>query len=182
MVRARPVARAAVTASELDTDPFLRDCAVKWLGTRPGTPDDALLIGVLGDQYDVAVGSAITLLAGMEAPELRLKLCRAIDKQRDQEVFCTNAISVLGKRRYADAGELAAVAAYLEGVISEARNSAGRGLRICYSGILALQRLSQQDARVRDAIRKYVEALAVESKTPKIISGLIRNLFPAETA
>ena len=177
-----PQARGILAQPELEVDPFLRDAAVKYLGARMCAPDLPLLIGVLGDQYDVAAGSAITLLAGADAPELRQHLCRAIDQQRDREVFCTNAISVLGKRHYPDARECATVATYLEGVISEARNRANGGLRICYSGILALKRLSQQEPAARDSILEYVVTLAAEPRTPKILSGLIRHLFPAETA
>lgn len=177
-----PQARRLLAQPELEVDPFLRDAAVKYLGARMCAPDLPLLIGVLGDQYDVAAGSAITLLARTEVPELRQQLCRAIDQQRDREVFCANAISVLGKRHYPDAREGVTVATYLEGVISEARNRANGGLRISYSGILALKHLSQQKPAARDSILPYVAALAAEPRTPKILSGLIRYLFPPETA
>ena len=174
-------ARRIVAQPEPEVDPFLRDCAVKYLGVRMDVRDVPRLIGVLGDQYDVAAGSAITLLARADAPDLPGQLCRTIDEQWQNEAFCTNAISVLGKTAYPDARKRAAVVAFLQKIISGGWSIPNAGLRIRYSGVLALQRLSRQDCQAQTAIRNYVDALAAERKTPKIIAGLIRNLFSAET-
>ena len=179
-MKSLPQARAAAAESEHAVDPFLRDCAVKYIGARMESRDVPLLIGVLGDQYEVAPGSAITLLARADIPDLRERLCRAMDEGRKNEAFCANAISVLGKRAYSDARERAETTAFLRQVVSSALNRANVELRICYSGILALKRVSQQDPQSQASVRKYVNGIAAGNKTPKIIAGLIRNLFSAE--
>ena len=172
-----PQAQWAVRESELNVDPFLRDCALKYLGSRPDAQNVTLLIGALGDQYDVTAGTTITLLVQAEIPELRNRLCRAIENQRRNDVFCANAISVLGKRVYPDIQELATVVAYLQNAISGVCNGMEAGLRTCYSGILALKRLSRQDSRVEAEIRWEIDKIAAAPRTPKIITGLIRDLF-----
>lgn len=179
-MKSLPQARAATAESEHAVDPFLRDCAVKYIGARMESRDVPLLIGVLGDEYEVAPGSAITLLARADIPDLRERLCRAMDEWRKNEAFCAIAISVLGKRAYSDARERAATAAFLRQVVSSALNRANVELRVCYSGILALKRVSQQDPQTQASVRKYVNEIAAGNKTPKIIVGLIRNLFSAE--
>lgn len=178
----RQQARTTVAEAEQNTDPFVRDCAVKYLGAPMDVRDVPRLIGVLGDQYDVAAGSAITLLARADFPDLSGQLCLAIDGQKQNEAFCANAISVLGKRTYPDARTRTAVVDFLRKIVSDGWSNPKAGLRTRYSGVLALKRLSLQDFQVQDSIRKYVDALAADRKTPKIISGLIRNLFPAETS
>ena len=175
-------ARATVTEAESDMDPFLRDQAVKLLGAQMEVRDLPLLIGVLGDQYDVAAGSAISLLARAEIPDLHEQLCRAIDGDQQNEAFCANAISVLGKRSYPDAPKQAAVVAFLERVVSGALRRTNAELRICYSGILALKRLSQQAPPAQASIQNYVAEIAAAGQTPKIIAGLIRDLFSPDPA
>ena len=175
-------ARRILAADELEADPFLRDRAVKMLGAAGLSPPDfPLLVGVLGDQHDVAAGSAITLLSRADFPELRPMLCRAIEEQACNEALCANAITVLGKRTYPDAHELAAVVEFLQRIVSGGGNGARANLRTCYSGIVTLRRLGSQDPGLQAAIRKFVDELAAARQTPKIISGLIRNLFSLET-
>ena len=175
-------ARRILAANELETDPFLRDRAVKLLAAAGLSPPDfPLLVGVLGDQYEVAAGSAITLLTRTDFPELRPVLCRAIEEQARNEALCANTITVLGKRKYPNAHELAAVVEFLQRVVAGEGNGARSNLRACYSGIVALRRLGSQDPGKQAAIRTFAVELAAAPKTPKIISGLIRNLFSPET-
>ena len=107
-------------------------------------------------------------------------LCRAIEEGARNEALCANAITALGKRTYSDVQELAAVVEFLQRVVSGGGNGARSNLRAGYSGIVALQRLGSQDPGQQAAIRTFAFELAAAPKTPKIISGLIRNLFPPE--